>query len=135
MKKESQRIVLFFAIVVSTSQFNRSLSATPEKKTTIPTRQESQVAGRIVFLQNCVACHGENGKAEVNVMSSAADLTSPETWKFGRSDADIFRTISKGAGMSMPPFKGQLESEQILNLVQFIKSLWSNQPKRKDQDP
>jgi cbb3-type cytochrome c oxidase subunit III len=81
--------------------------------------------GRTIFNQNCVSCHGENGKAQVNVMSHAADLTDPDTWKRGHSDADIFNAIKNGGSESMPPFKAQLSDDQIWLLVAFIKSLWT----------
>jgi len=81
--------------------------------------------GRTIFNQNCVSCHGEDGKAQVNVMSHAADLTDPDTWKRGHSDADIFNAIKNGGIESMPPFKAQLSDDQIWLLVAFIKGLWA----------
>src|SRR6266403_2886644 len=77
--------------------------------------------GRAIFEQNCISCHGEDGKAQVNVMSHAADLTDPDTWKRGHSDADIFNAIKNGGIESMPPFKAQLSDDQIWLLVAFIK--------------
>jgi len=40
----------------------------------------------------------------------------------------MFRSISEGAGVGMPPWKSQLKSEQeIWDLVNFIRSLWAEE--------
>jgi mono/diheme cytochrome c family protein len=81
--------------------------------------------GRVIFLQNCTSCHGENGKAEGSLIADATDLTTPSLYKSGTSEGEIFRSIRDGAGDQMPAFKAQLGSEtDIWNLVNFIRSLW-----------
>jgi mono/diheme cytochrome c family protein len=81
--------------------------------------------GRVIFLQNCTSCHGENGKAEGSLIADATDLTTPSLYKSGTSEGEIFRSIREGAGDQMPAFKSQLGSENdIWNLVNFIRSLW-----------
>jgi mono/diheme cytochrome c family protein len=81
--------------------------------------------GRVIFLQNCTSCHGENGKAEGSLIADATDLTTPSLYKSGASEGEIFRSIRDGAGDQMPAFKSQLGSEtDIWNLVNFIRSLW-----------
>jgi mono/diheme cytochrome c family protein len=81
--------------------------------------------GRVIFMQNCTTCHGENGKAEGSLIADATDLTSPQLYKSGTSEGEIFHSIRDGAGDQMPAFKSQLDSEtDIWNLVNFIRSLW-----------
>ncbi len=81
--------------------------------------------GRVIFLQNCTSCHGENGKAEGSLIADATDLTTPSLYKSGTTEGEIFRSIRDGAGDQMPAFKAQLGSEtDIWNLVNFIRSLW-----------
>ena len=81
--------------------------------------------GRVIFLQNCTSCHGENGKAEGSLIADATDLTTPSLYKSGTSEGEIFRSIRDGAGDQMPAFQSQLASEtDIWNLVNFIRSLW-----------
>jgi cbb3-type cytochrome c oxidase subunit III len=81
--------------------------------------------GRVIFLQNCTSCHGENGKAEGSLIADATDLTTPALYKSGTTEGEIFRSIRDGAGDQMPAFKSQLGSEaDIWNLVNFIRSLW-----------
>jgi mono/diheme cytochrome c family protein len=59
------------------------------------------------------------------LIASATDLTSPNLYKSGTSEGEIFHSIRDGAGDQMPAFKSQIASEtDIWNLVNFIRSLW-----------
>ena len=58
------------------------------------------------------------------MVANATDLTNPKVWKNGTDEGLIFHSIRDGAGMAMPPFKGQLQVDDIWNLVNFIRSLW-----------
>jgi mono/diheme cytochrome c family protein len=81
--------------------------------------------GRVIFMQNCTSCHGENGKAEGSLIADATDLTTPSLYKSGTTEGEIFRSIRDGAGDQMPAFGSQLGGEtDIWNLVNFIRSLW-----------
>jgi cytochrome c oxidase cbb3-type subunit 3 len=94
-------------------------------KNPVANTKKSIAAGRVTFLQNCTMCHGENGKAEGSLVADATDLTSPQLYKSGTSEGEIFHSIRDGAGDQMPAFKSQLDSEtDIWNLVNFIRSLW-----------
>jgi mono/diheme cytochrome c family protein len=91
--------------------------------------------GRVIFMQNCTSCHGENGKAEGSLIADATDLTTPSLYKSGTTEGEIFHSIRDGAGDQMPAFKSQLGGEaDIWNLVNFIRSLWpeSMRPPRQD---
>jgi mono/diheme cytochrome c family protein len=94
-------------------------------KSPVAYTQKSIDRGRVIFMQNCTMCHGENGKAEGSLVADATDLTSPKLYKSGSSEGEIFRSIRDGAGDQMPAFKSQLDSEtDVWNLVNFIRSLW-----------
>jgi mono/diheme cytochrome c family protein len=91
--------------------------------------------GRVIFMQNCTMCHGENGKAEGSLVADATDLTSPKLYKSGSSEGEIFRSIRDGAGDQMPAFKSQLDNEtDVWNLVNFIRSLWPESTRPAPQD-
>ena len=79
--------------------------------------------GRQLFLGKCAACHGPNGKAEVEAMASAADLTRPQFFTRGSGDAQIFNSIANGVGNSMPPFKSELTDPDIWKIIAFIRSI------------
>ena len=94
-------------------------------KSPVPFTKESIAQGRTLFARNCTACHGNDGKSQVDVVANATDLTDPKAWGSGTSEGEIFRSIRDGAGDTMPPFKSQLRSEEEMwHLVNFIRSLW-----------
>ena len=73
----------------------------------------------------CVDCHGTDGKALIEVVANATDLTEPDVWLNGTADGLIFRSLRDGAGLAMPPFKMQVSDEgEMWDLVNFIRSLW-----------
>lgn len=82
-------------------------------------------AGQRLFRQYCISCHGADGKAQVQLVAQARDLTDPDGFKNGTSEGEVFRTIRDGTGSSMPPFRGQLKTEdQVWSLVSYVRSLW-----------
>ena len=95
--------------------------------TPVPYSEESVALGAQLFQQRCTECHGEDGRAQVDVISDATDLTWPEDYYSGGTSEDIFNSISKGAGVAMPAFGNQLGEEEIWHLVNFIRSLWTDE--------
>lgn len=74
--------------------------------------------GRLVFLShNCYSCHG--GLAGGAMGPSLRDTT----WKYGSADSLIFRTIHDGRPMGMPAWGNQLTTDQIDELIVYIRSL------------
>jgi cbb3-type cytochrome c oxidase subunit III len=97
-------------------------------KNPVANTKKSIDRGRVIFMQNCTSCHGEDGKAEGSLVASATDLTSPQLYKSGTSEGEIFRSIRDGAGDQMPAFKSQLDGEtDVWNLVNYVRSLWPAQ--------
>ena len=95
--------------------------------TPVPYNEESVALGAQLFRQRCTECHGEDGRAQVDVISDATDLTWPEDYYSGAAPGDIFASISKGAGVAMPAFGNQVGEEEIWHLVNFIRSLWTDE--------
>ena len=93
-----------------------------------PTPNTAQSIGRGKRLYGslgCAGCHGADGKALIEVVANATDLTSPPVWKNGTDEGLVFRSIRDGAGLAMPPFKTEVaEQRDIWDLVNFIRSLW-----------
>ena len=95
-------------------------------KSPVPFTKSSITRGRTLFMQYCTGCHGNDGKAKIDVIADATDLTEPKLWKSGTSEGEIFRSIRDGAGLNMPPYKNQIRKEEDLwHLVNFIRSLWN----------
>jgi mono/diheme cytochrome c family protein len=104
-------------------------------KSTAPYTKASIARGRVLFNNDCTGCHGRDGKAQVDVIADATDLTDPKVWKSGSTEGEIFRSIRDGAGISMPPYKNQIRKEEDLwHLVNFIRSLWPEDQRPKLQE-
>jgi cytochrome c oxidase cbb3-type subunit 3 len=80
--------------------------------------------GKPLFAQNCVACHGPEGKG--NPALGAPDLTD-KTWLYGAGEAVIIETIVKGRNNQMPPHKNILTAEKIHLLTGYVYSLSQGQ--------
>lgn len=89
----------------------------------VPSNAQSVAAGRQIFMVNCSACHGPDGRARVQAMASATDLTHPEWFKKGSSDAAIFDGIQNGVGNGMPPHKEILSTAETWKVITFIRSI------------
>jgi len=91
----------------------------------VPYTAESIGKGRGLYMTLCTECHGRNGKAQVEAVSDATDLTDPARYRNGSTDAAIYKSIKEGAGAGMPPFGAVLKTEADFgNLRNFIYSLW-----------
>jgi len=118
-------IVLLALAVFADAPAKLSRQEAQKLKSPVAYSKKSIDRGRVIFLQNCTSCHGENGKAEGSLIADATDLTTPSLYKSGTTEGEIFRSIRDGAGDQMPAFQSQLGSEtDIWNLVNFIRSLW-----------
>ncbi|HVS16157.1 MAG TPA: c-type cytochrome [Thermoanaerobaculia bacterium] len=89
----------------------------------VPYTGESITRGKKHYLRHCQSCHGFDGRALENIDFEASDLTAPREWRFGTSDADLFRTTKDGAGDDMPPFGMRLRDPQIWELVNYLRSI------------
>jgi mono/diheme cytochrome c family protein len=119
-------IILLVAALTLTGQDGKlSADAAKKLKNPVPYSKKSIAIGRNTFLQNCVGCHGPDGKSQIDVVANATDLTDPQAFRDGKSDGEMFRSIRDGAGASMPSFKSQIDKEEDLwHLVNYIHSLW-----------
>jgi mono/diheme cytochrome c family protein len=122
---KSAIILLVAAWTLSGQDGKLTADGAKKLKNPIAFTKKSISQGRDTFLRNCVGCHGDNGKALIDVVADATDLTDPKAFRDGTSDGEIFRSIRDGAGASMPSFKSQIEKDEDLwHLVNFIHSLW-----------
>lgn len=98
-------------------------------------------AGREVYLQVCAACHGVDAQGQFPDAPLEPDVTgrigapphseTGHTWH--HSDILLIRYVTEG-GFSdltrfylMPPFGAVLSDEQILYVLAYIKTLWTDE--------
>ena len=104
-----------------------SVDAAKALKSPVSSTSDSIARGKRLYqTHGCANCHGADGRALVEVVANATDLTDPSVWKNGTSEGLVFRSIRDGAGLAMPPFKTEVVSQDDLwHLVNFVRSLWS----------
>jgi cytochrome c oxidase cbb3-type subunit 3 len=76
--------------------------------------------GKPLFAQNCVACHGAEGKG--NPLLGAPDLTDG-TWLYSAAEPVIIETITRGRTNQMPAHQDLLGEARIHLLTAYVLSL------------
>lgn len=79
--------------------------------------------GEAIFKQNCVICHGENGKGMESV--GAPNLTD-NIWLYGGEREVVRNTLRHGRAGVMPEWETKLGNERIMLLAAYIYSLSHN---------
>jgi cytochrome c oxidase cbb3-type subunit 3 len=77
-------------------------------------------AGKKIFAENCVSCHGEDGKG--NQAVGAPNLTD-KIWLYGSDEGTLVETITNGRAGVMPAWNGRLDPVTIKALTVFVHSL------------
>ena len=81
-------------------------------------------AGAKIFAENCSACHGENGKG--NMELGAPNLTDA-IWLYGSDKATIVESLTNGRGGVMPAWAGRLDPTTIKALTVYVHTLGGGQ--------
>lgn len=81
-------------------------------------------AGRKVFSENCVGCHGEDARGNQEV--GAPNLTD-QIWLYGPDEATLVETITNGRAGVMPAWTGRLDPVTIKVLSVYVHSLGGGQ--------
>lgn len=106
------------AEIVIVANYVRSLSG-------LPTRPGyDAAAGKKIFAENCVSCHGDAGKGNQEV--GAPNLTD-QIWLYGSDEATIIETITNGRAGVMPAWVGRLDPATIKALAVYVHSLGGGQ--------
>lgn len=102
--------------VLAVVAYVRSLSGL----TLTATEQASLPAGKEVFAQNCVACHGPEGKGMQDL--GAPDLTDT-SWIYGGDAQSVLNTVHGGRQGHMPSWEGRLSPTEIKLLALYVGTL------------
>ncbi len=77
-------------------------------------------AGKKIFADNCTACHGEDGKGNIDMGS--ANLTT-KVWQYGSDIKDLTYTVTYARNSTMPAWDKRLDPETIKSLAIYVHSL------------
>ncbi|MGB3809477.1 MAG: cytochrome-c oxidase, cbb3-type subunit III [Parvibaculum sp.] len=81
---------------------------------------EAVTRGAAVFEQQCISCHGADGKG--NQELGAPNLTDA-IWLYGGDRASIVQTVAHGRSGVMPAWGGRLDAGTIKELTLYVHSL------------
>ena len=111
-------------------EYDKSKQAAPGKRA--ETTAEASAPGKAIYAGQCSGCHGEAGDGQG--MLTLSWLPRPRNFVRGSfryrstpsgsppTDADLFRTVSKGlAGSGMPAFEAILSEQERRDVVDYIK--------------
>ncbi len=82
----------------------------------------SSKIGKVLFTDNCAACHGMGGQGVVGLFPSLVD----DDWLWGGRTENIRETIASGRIGFMPAFGKTFSDQQMDDVVEYVLSL-SNQ--------
>jgi len=84
-----------------------------------------KINGRKIYGLNCVACHGDSGRGD-GILASLLEvkiLDFATKKQLEISDDLLLRAIVSGKGTFMPPWIGELSSDQIRDVAAYVRSL------------
>ncbi len=105
-----------------------------ENTPTVQLKSYQIAAGKLVYQDNCIICHGVKARGVVKEwykLSGDGRYPAPplngsaHTWLHDRKD--LMRTINEGGiphGGTMPPFKKELTEAEKTAVLAYIQSLW-----------
>ena len=84
--------------------------------------QTSIAQGKIIYLDNCAACHGEQIEG-MKAEETGLSMDSPDLKLrlLTHTDGDFFWKIRNGRG-DMPSFQDELSDNEIWNVINYIRS-------------
>jgi mono/diheme cytochrome c family protein len=84
--------------------------------------QKTQREGGAIFQEQCVGCHGSDGRATTDMgkQLKAADLTSADVQQ--QSDSELTKVVKDGQ-KKMPSFKDKLDDGEIKAVITYVRQL------------
>ena len=110
--------------------WTRGLNASANRQNPVAPSVEAVDAGRAIYRERCVACHGDRGRGDgpagVTLEPKPADLVLhvPQ-----HTDGELYYMISVGfPGSAMPEWRSVLSEMQRWELVHYLRVLASGNP-------
>src|SRR5260370_41555400 len=109
------------ALQAQAATFHKAPAETAQTKNPLA-GQPAATAGRHVYEQNCLACHGANVQGSGNIPALREGLTQTA------SDGSIFWYITQGDLNNGMPSWAKLPEEQRWQVISYLKSLGAAAP-------
>ncbi|MBI5658992.1 MAG: c-type cytochrome [Nitrosomonadales bacterium] len=74
-------------------------------------------SGKVLFSDNCAACHGQNGIGTTDKQGLFAPILNDDDWLFGGTVDQIYESIANGRQGMMMAHKSSLNDEEIKALA------------------
>ncbi len=81
--------------------------------------QFTRAVGKVLFADNCAACHGQGAQGVIGLYPNLAD----DDWLYGGTAAAVQASITKGRNGIMTPMKNVLTPEEIADVGEYVLSL------------
>ncbi|MEL6887693.1 MAG: cytochrome-c oxidase, cbb3-type subunit III [Pseudomonadota bacterium] len=98
--------------ILSVVQYVKSLSGTPDDATLA-------AAGEELFLDNCAACHGDEGLGDVD---QGAPNLADAIWLYGGDTETLIETVTYSRFGVMPPWQGRLSEAEVRAVSLYVHS-------------
>ena len=98
--------------ILSVVQYVKSLSGTPDDATLA-------AAGEELFLDNCAACHGEQGLGDIY---QGAPNLADAIWLYGGDTETLIETVTYSRFGVMPPWQGRLSDAEVRAVALYVHS-------------
>ena len=99
-------------------------SRAAKKKNPVPTDDKSVAAGKVMYAQECLPCHGETGKGDGpsahDLETKPGDLSSPKLWE--QSDGGLFWKLTEGR-KPMPTYAQRFTDDERWSIVNYVRTL------------
>ncbi len=92
-------------------------------------------SGKVLFGDNCAACHGTNGVGTVDKQGLFAPILRDDDWLYGGKIGDIYTSITGGRQGVMTPHKGVLSDQQIDDVAHYVLAMSEEGKDKADADP
>jgi mono/diheme cytochrome c family protein len=94
------------------------------KKNPVPADEKSTARGRVVYVRECLACHGDSGRGDgpkaKEIEKHPGNLADPKMWN--QTDGALYWKTTEGK-KPMPAFDKLLKDEERWDVVNFMRTL------------
>jgi cytochrome c oxidase cbb3-type subunit 3 len=91
-------------------------------------------SGKVLFGDNCAACHGQNGIGTKDKEGLFAPILNDDDWLYGGKIDNIHTTITGGRQGMMVAHKDSLSAQQIDDVAKYVKAMSDEGKDKADAD-